>query len=135
MALLDEIGTHLTNQGVVEGSTTWALALSFMPPGAEGVGAHKVVALFETGGDEPDNDPSGANVDRPRFQVRVRGAVRGYEEARAKVYEVFQTLHNAAPTGFTYIMAVESGPIALGLDANDRPELSWNFRSMRTRAA
>lgn len=126
MSILDDIGTHLTSDGVVAGATGWALGKSYMPPDPD-----KIVAIFETGGGAPDQTP-GTAYEFPTFQVRVRGSKFGYEAARTKIQEVVDSLNNATVSGYIYIYPVQSGPIVLRYDRDDnRPELAWNFATMK----
>ena len=46
---------------------------------------------------------------------------------------IFKALHDQDIAGYIYVFALQSGPIPIGYDANNRPELTWNFRAMRTR--
>lgn len=83
-------GAHnldLTAAGVVEGSTGWTLAKSYMP-----LSPDKVIGLFETGGTAPLTQ---IDADNPAFQVRVRGLPYGYQEARDKLTEIQNALHTA----------------------------------------
>lgn len=126
--LLDEIGTYLTNQGVVGGATGWTLAKAYMPPSPD-----QVVALFETGGFAPELP---VDLDRPTFQVRVRGTKMDYPGARAKIDQVVTELHKFQGTlsGVYYVMiAAMQSPMPLGYDENERPELAVNFRALRSR--
>jgi len=126
MSILDDIGAELTSDGVVGGVTDWVLAKSYMPPTPD-----NVIALFETGGDAPDQTP-GTKYEYPTFQVRVRGSKFGYEAARIKIQEVFDSLNDSTISGYIYVFPLQSGPIPLGYDREDnRPELSWNFATMK----
>lgn len=135
--LLDQIGNILINAGVVNGGTGWTLCQSFEPPTPD-----KVVVLYETPGEPPDivrpTSPETA-YDLPGIQVRVRGDVNKYKETTAKIREVFMALHGQEPGPVageltcTFIYGIGSGPLPLGLDGSNRPELTWNFRVMRER--
>lgn len=128
MSLLDDIGAKLTSDGVVGGATGWTLGKSYLPPSPD-----QVVALFETAGPEADQT-EGTRYDEPTFQVRARGATFEYDQLRDKMTEVFNSLNDATIAGFVFVFAVQSGPLPLGYDENNRPELSWNFATMKQRA-
>lgn len=134
---LDQIKRHLAELSVVDGSTGWLCRLSDMPSTPD-----KVVVLYETPGDPPDVDESGAvEYDEPGLQVRVRGEVDDYAAARNKIQDVFEALHENEPTAMTgetiivYLYATQSGPLPMGKDSNNRPELVWNFRVKKQREA
>ncbi len=139
MALLDEIGAVLSTQSVASSSGVggWLLVLSFMPDST--AIQDKVVAIIETPGFPPD---AGTDLDRPGFQVRVRGdpistTTTSYAEARQKIEDVKTTLHALASTSYSgrHYPGVwaEQEPFLLRYDQNDRPELAINFRAMRSR--
>ena len=129
MALLDDILSFLDSQGVSGGATEWITKVSFLPNEPD-----KIISIYESPGSEPvtvtDPDDDESIVTYPNFQVRVRGDVQEYQEARAKMEEVFRTLHNASIAGYVYIKALQSGPLPLGNDGNDRPEMAMNFKVM-----
>lgn len=129
MALLDEIGDYLTAQGLVGGATGWTLALSQMPTSPD-----KIVAIFETPGRAP---LPRVEMDMPAFQVRVRGTVRGYADARTKLAAVQAVLHGLANTslsGVYYVSILAQGSaISMGNDENNRPEISQNYLARRSR--
>lgn len=122
MALLDDINTVLETGSVVAGATGWEISLGTVAPTPD-----KIVAVLETGGFEVDqySDPP---VGEPTFQVLVRGIKGGYAATRTKMQEVFDTLNQGTIGSSIYVFALSSGPISLGVDDNERPELSWNFR-------
>jgi len=127
MSLLDDIGDKLIADAVVEGATGWALYKSYQPNSPD-----KAVTILETGGVEPDQTEGTAHT-FPSFQTRVRGDNLGYEEARTKIQEVFDSLNNATIAGYVYIYANDSGPIPLQYDtADERPEIVWNFSTMKS---
>lgn len=136
MAFLDEIATHLESEGVVGGATGWTVYKAFLPDTP-----NQAVALFLTSGEEPYVKKSSAETayDRPGLQVRVRGGVRDFEGAIAKIQEVFEALHANEPTPgsgdktIIYLYGTNSAPLPLGLDENDRPGYTWNFRTYRER--
>lgn len=131
MGILTDIEAKLIADTVGGGVTDWLIELSqFNEEGDLSIG------LFETGGELPDSDEaadSDATIDVhefPDFQVIVRGEASGYEVARAKMDDVINSLQNATITGFTYVF-MKSSVLPLGLDDNNRPLISLNFKSMK----
>jgi hypothetical protein len=138
MALLDDVAVRLASQAVAgpSGTTTasatgWTLFKAVLPPGPD-----QVVAVFETGGRQNENMESGL-LDRPTFQVRVRGAVNGYSAARTKIAAVrtaLEGVHNTTVNGRYYAgMTADSEPFPLAVDDNNRPALVMNFAAFRSR--
>lgn len=139
MALLDEIGTRLDDQGIASssGDDGWVLMKSLLPDSNQL--QDKVVALIEVPGDAPD---AATELDRPHFQVLVRGdpittVSSAYEEARAKAEEIKIDLHAITPGSlsgrhFPAIWALQD-PFLLEYDQNDRPVISTEFRAFRSR--
>jgi len=127
MSILDDIGTALDAASVTGGVTGWTLYKSYLPDSPD-----LAIAVFETGGPTPDQT-QGDKFDEPSFQVRGRGEAFGYDALRTKMQEVFDALNDATVSGYTFIFADSSGPIPMGYDKNDRPELSWNFSTMKAR--
>lgn len=132
MALLDEISARLIAQGVgVAGSTAdWVVKKNWMAPAP-----HRAIGLFETGGFPNDGNES-ALIDRPTFQVRVRGPKGGASTARAKIAAARTALEigNSTLSGRRYVHIVaQSEPTFLGMDENQRPEYVMNFTALRSR--
>ena len=139
MALLDEIGTRLDDQGIASssGDDGWVLMKSMLPDSS--ALQDKLVALIEVLGEPPD---AYTELDKPHFQVLVRGdpitqVSSSYEEARAKAEEIKIDLHTLAPVTLSgrYYAAlwVLQDPFLLEYDQNDRPVLSVDFRAFRSR--
>lgn len=135
--LLDDLVAWLTLQGVA-GDTNWPIAASFQPPGPP----DQCVTLYETPGEVPDAahpDSTEDEYNYPGIQVRVRGTTMDYAGARSKIEDVFLALHkadiplSASQKPIVYIYALNSAPLPMGLDNNNRPELTWNFKVMRKR--
>ena len=131
MALLDEMSTRLIAQSVgVTGSTAnWVVKKAWMPPSPD-----RAIGIFETGG-QP-NDRGQGLIDRPTFQVRVRGPKGGYSTARAKIAAARTALETGPLTlqGRYYVQIAANGePIFLGYDENSRPEIVMNFTAHRSR--
>ena len=128
MALLDDIGTYLANAGLIDGVSGWTLYKSYLPDQPD-----QAVGLFETGGDPPDQS-EGTRVDVLTFQLRVRGKKLKYDEAHTKILAIFNALNDADISGYVYIYGMQAGPIPLGYDVDERPELSINFECMKERS-
>lgn len=135
--LVNDILDYLEDEGVIGGATGWTGAFGYMPPDPD-----KVIVVFESVGDPPEKAQPGSDeieYDLPGFQIRGRGAKFGYEALRTKMGEVYRALHGsslAPATGepaYIDVLAVQSGPLPMGMDNNSRPELTWNFRCMRER--
>lgn len=130
--LLDEIAKRLTDQGVgVVGSTAnWVVKKNWMSPSPD-----RAIALFETGG-FPNDFHESALIDRPTFQVRVRGPKGGASTARVKIGAARTALEigSTTLTGWRYVHIVAQGePTFLGMDENQRPEYVMNFTALRSR--
>lgn len=131
MALLDEMSTRLIGQSVgVTGSTAnWVVKKGWMPPAPD-----RAIGIFETGG--RPNDPGQGLVDRPTFQVRIRGPKGGYSTMRSKVAAARVALETGPLTlqNRYYVQIVaDSEPVFLGYDANQRPEMVQNYTAWRSR--
>lgn len=127
-ALLEELDSRLTGSGLVGGATGWALFKSFLPADPD-----QVVVLYELPGSPPE---AKVDIDRPGFQVRVRGAKMGYEAARAKAEAIYLDLHKFTGLllGTYYVAILAAGhPALLGYDQNERPELVQTFNVTRSR--
>lgn len=132
MALLDEIATKLISAGVaVTGSTaSWVVKRGWASPSPD-----RVFILTETGGFANDGHES-ALIDRPTFQLRVRGPRGGYSTARTKIAAARTALEvgNTTLSGRRYVHIVaQSEPSFMGFDENQRPELVVNFTALRSR--
>lgn len=138
MALLDDVAVRLVSQSVagLSGTTTatatgWTLFKAVLPPAPD-----KVVAVFETGGRANENNEGGL-LDRPTFQVRVRGTANAYEVARTKIAAVRTALEgvlNESVNSRYYAgMLADAEPFPLPVDANNRPSLVMNFTAWRSR--
>jgi hypothetical protein len=126
MSILDDLKSQLATDGVVDGATGWGCYLGGQPETPD-----KTITIYETGGDGEPDQFSGTEHTYPTFQVRGRGAAFGYEALRTKMQDVFNSLNNVDISGYVYVYPVDSGPIALGYDGNNRPQLVWNFKVMK----
>jgi len=94
---------------------------------------NEVVSVFDTGGFDPD---SNTDLENPTVMVRVRGDRGGYTETYSRARDVKDNLHELANetwNGTRYIGIWQVGDILfIGMDENDRPVFTLNFRIMRT---
>lgn len=128
MAMLDEIEAQLSATGIVGGSTGWGCYKGYMPATPD-----KAIVVVDTAGVDVDIS-DGTKYDEVTFQLLGRGAEYGYEALQAKMQAAaFTALHDQDVSGYVFIFATTPGPIPLGLDENNRPRMSWNFRAMRQR--
>lgn len=139
---LENVQAALVNAGVgqdTDSSAPWMIYLGYIQDSpAVGTGAVKIIAdraigLYETSGKPPQTVWA---IDFPGVQVVVRGAPNGYQEARAKLQEIFDNLHSnedALTPAYVYMECINSGPIPLGFDALKRPRLAQNYEIMRQR--
>lgn len=118
--IIDDIANHIVDQGV--GLTLGTdLFKGFLPDSPD-----DCVAIFDTGGIEPDRDiPTGD----PTFQIIVRST--DYETADTLINSIVDLLHQKrnSTIGTTYYYYIyllgEKGHI--GRDAKNRDEFSVNF--------
>jgi len=127
MALLDDMRDHLITNSIVEGATGWQCLIGRITDNQD-----QQVALFETGGETPDESQE-TRVDEVTFQVRVRAAEFAYNAARSKIQDVFDTLQDATISGYVFVFAIQAGPLNMGYDNNNRPELVQNYRALKNR--
>jgi hypothetical protein len=132
---LEDIRSYLIAKGLVAGSTGWPCFISFMPDDQD-----LCVAVFDSGGYPADT--IGRENERPTFQVRIRGSRFDYAAAKAKWQAIFDALQDAQAgsagvspdplEGYIYIQAMQTGPLTFN-DSNGRPNLTSNWRVMRTK--
>ncbi len=140
--LLAEIAAYLVAQGVAPAGSTadYVVSQGYVPPGPD-----RLITILETGG-YPNVGFSTGTVDRPTFQVRVRGPawgtnVNGYTSARAKIETIRSTLEGVLSKSignpaWTYVLIKSlHPPMDLGRDVNDRPNLVMNFQALRSRTS
>jgi hypothetical protein len=131
MALVDEIGTRLTaaSVGGLPGSTqTYTIYYRELTETPD-----KQIAIVPTGGSQQEHAEA---VERPSFQVLVRGAANSSTDLEAKVNDVVDALNlwDGTISGRRYIDIQRSGDILyLGRDENQRPMYSVNFGTVRSR--
>lgn len=137
MPLLDEVQSYLVTQGVgVAGSTAnYVVAKGYEPDSPD-----KVITLLETGGLRNEGYSTGG-VERPTFQVRVRGNAFGYSTARAKIDSAKTNLEQVinkkigSPAWYYLHIQAMSPPKSLGQDARDRPTVVQDFWAYRSRTS
>ena len=125
MALEDEFTDHLVaaSVGVFEATSGWSIHIGKMPPSPD-----SVVLVTHSGG--TPSDPKFL-LDYPHVQVRVRGGIGNYRDAKLKAQEIKDLLLGMDPEDKTtarWVSVTLLSDIAfLGYDENDRPEFSVNF--------
>lgn len=126
MSLLDIIRQKLLDENVGN-SSTWKVYIGYAPDDQD-----QIIALTPSGG-FPDSTQQGENV-YETFQVKVRSARRAYTVCENKWREMFAALHDAdlSDSDIALIQAMATGPLAW-YDENTRPNMSANFRVIRTR--
>lgn len=91
------------------------------------------VTIYDTGGYPAD---LAVDIYNPTIQVRVRGAVGGYQAAYQKalaVLTILHGIHNETWNSTRYILIQAMSDILnIGTDDKGRPLLTINFRIMRT---
>lgn len=125
MALLDDIANRLEADGVGGGSDDWVIIKGAMYPSPI-----RQIAIIETPGESPSNESVQEYI-YPGFSVMVRIEKNEYEEGRAKMQEVFDSLHKSN-LGNSYVdcLAIQSAPFFIGFDADEQPQWTLNFRVM-----
>lgn len=121
------------------GSTSpWIVAKGYEPATPD-----KCFVLYETGGFPNEGLSSTGSVDRPTFQLRVRGPVNtgsgAYSTARVKIEAARVALENVLNenlSGWRYLhIKAQHPPLGLGQDNTDRPLLVVNFQAFRARTS
>jgi len=125
--LVNDILDYLHGQGILDGVTSWVGKANYLPPQPD-----QTIVITETPGLPPDGSP-GVKYDQPSFQVRVRGASDGMQDAQTKIFEIFDALNDVSIPGYCFIFGSTSAPLFIGLDTNNRPEFVWNFDTMKQR--
>lgn len=131
MGLLDEIGAQLTVAGVASSgasSTGWALRYRGLTPQPV-----RQVAVIPSGGFAQEGI---APIDRPTFQVLVRGSSDMGRDLEDKVDDVDSALNlvEGVVGGRVYVDIQRQGDKAfLGLDEHQCPLYSLNYLALRSR--
>lgn len=140
--LLAEVSSYLIAQAVApsDPNADYGVTQGYIPDKPD-----RCIALYETGG-FPNIALSTGTVDRPTFQVRVRGPSwsvnpTGYTSARAKIETIRSTLEGVMNKSigsplwaYVHIKSLHP-PISMGRDPNDRPTVVMNFQALRSRTS
>lgn len=135
--LLPELGTYIVAQGI-SGVTSLGTDtfLSRIPPDPD-----VCLTLIHYGGlpDESTVGTAGAiNIEYPRFQAVCRGVRDDYAGPMAMANSVkiaFQKVLNTTLSGVRYLaITLESGPMFLRRDTNDRVEVVANFQVLKAQS-
>ncbi len=109
--------------GVFGASSGWGIFIAKEPEKPD-----SAVTIFTTGGPPPDPRYL---LNYPSFQVRVRGNVNGYQEARTKIdacTDVLWGLPSQVINGDQWDGVTPIGDIVgLGYDSHNRPLMSFSF--------
>lgn len=126
MGMLDDIGTRLTSQGLVDGATGWTLRAGFWPETPD-----QMVWLGPQVGREPEVRVE--HIDFPVLEVRVRAGVRDYATAETKMMAVWQDLHDVMGTlsGTWYRIKAKGSWEIVEYDKKERPVLGALFDCTR----
>lgn len=127
MASPAEIAGGLLGTSIVGGATGWQLKVGSFPTTPD-----KIVQMVDTGGQDPNPR---WQVDFVTFQAVVRGAKNDYGSAWLKAREVRDKLlgldSQTLPSGDRWVSVICRGDIAyVGMDMNERPLMSINFRAI-----
>lgn len=140
MALLDDVAGYLVAQGISPAGTTgdWSVA-----KGYEVDTPDRLITLVETGG-LPNERPD-VGLDRPTFQVRIRGpnfsVQNALSTAMAKATAVKFALDSVGdmrigPSSRYYAhIRVVHDPLNLGYDNTNRPTYALNCWTARSRTS
>lgn len=124
--MLDEIGAYLQAKG--KGTVNADLFLAELPDKKK-VGNHEVdvdncIAIYETGGFEPELYFEGENEEYPTFQVIVRD--KSYRSGFQKIRGIYKLLHG--DTSLFPLTEAQQPPAPIGQDDKKRWEFSVNFK-------
>lgn len=132
MALLEEIGNRLSSQGVggLTSTATWQIVFRGFIPSTKA----QQIAIVPTGGFQQFTQR--APIERPTFQLLIRGASTGSTGLEAKVDAAITALNffDGTLTGRVYVDIQKQGEaLFLGRDEEERPLYSVNFLAHRSR--
>jgi hypothetical protein len=139
MALLDEVASRLSSQGVASssGEDGFYLVRGWLPDST--ALPDQMMAVIQTGGQAAD---AAVEIDRPGLQVLTRGqslqtTSSAYQEAEAKAQAAKSALHAITPgslDGRHYVgIWATQDPFFMGYDSEYRPLFSENFILQRSR--
>lgn len=119
----------LDNVVAATANADWSAHISQMPSTPD-----KAIAIHDVGGINPN---PAIQIDQVSVQAVVRGAANGYLAAYQKAQDIKDSLLgiDSVTVGTDRVVSITMlGDIAfLGRDANERPELSVNFRMILER--
>ena len=132
MALLEEITRRLSTQGVgtTSSTATWQIVLRGFIPSTKA----QQIAIVPSGGFQQYTQR--APIERPTFQILVRGASTGSTGLEAKVQGVVDALNffDGSLLSRVYVDIQRQGDVLyLGRDEEERPVYSINFMALRSR--
>ncbi len=88
----------------------------------------EAVFVDQSGGAGPGRYFSGTpNINRINVQVLYRGRRKQVDEARDTADQIREALEKVVITNIIYVHALESAPMAAGLNSNERSVFSMNF--------
>jgi hypothetical protein len=128
MTILEAVGNYIASSGT--GTLGTNLFLARMPDQP-----NVCIAVYEYPGEAPvETMATGAQVDRPRFQVKVRAGRDDYPIARDLADQIRTLLMGVAGqtlSGLQVLKISAVGGIApVGSDPDDRPSVVVNFSAM-----
>jgi len=127
--MLDEISAYLQTQG--KGTVNTDIFLGELPDvkkvGNKEIDIDNCIAIFETGGYEPELNFDNDNAEFPTFQVMARN--RLYKTGRQKIQEIYKLLHGN--TSLFPLIEAQQPPTPIGQDDKKRWEFSVNFKVIK----
>jgi hypothetical protein len=125
--ILEAIGNYLVAQG--QGTLGTNLFLSRMPETPDAC-----VCIYEGEGGLPEFTMGNTILDNPAIQIIVRGTREDYVTARDKAQTIRLLLAQLADQTLSGVTVLRVAPIGsvlpMGLDKNDRPMVSTNYRAI-----
>ena len=125
--ILEAIGNYLVAQG--QGTLGTNLFLSRMPETPDAC-----VCIYEGEGGLPEFTMGNTILDNPAIQIIVRGTREDYVTARDKAQTIRLLLAQLADQTLSGVTVLRVSPIGsvlpMGLDKNDRPMVSTNYRAI-----
>lgn len=125
--ILEAVGNYLVAQG--QGTLGTNLFLSRMPETPDAC-----VCIYEGEGGMPEFTMGSTILDNPAIQIIVRGTREDYVTARDKAQTIRLLLASVANQTLSGVTVLRIAPIGsvlpMGLDKNDRPMISTNYRAI-----
>lgn len=89
---------------------------------------YPAVFVVASGGIDPSPFFGGAtSYKQAAVQVTVIGRPRSYQAADALARTCYDALDHVVPSGYTAIRPRQSGPMNMGVDEENRPDIRLNF--------